>query len=192
MIDSKMSFVRHNLNFRFMKSIILLIIFNLTSLFTFGQYVNGQLIDEQGKAMPFANVYVKESTYGVSSDGNGKFFLELKKGHHTVVFSFIGYETVEEEIDMENKPIKLIVTLKKGATLLNNVEIVADTRDRAKQIMKEVREKSGFYLDQVDNYECKTYLKTSLEKELVKPKKSDTLNFIADSITRNGESSPKK
>ena len=191
MIDSKMSFVRHNLNFRFMKSIILLIIFTLTSLFTFGQYVNGQLIDEQGKAMPFANVYVKESTYGVSSDGNGKFFLELKKGHHTVVFSFIGYETVEEEIDMENKPIKLIVTLKKGATLLNNVEIVADTRDRAKQIMKEVREKSGFYLDQVDNYECKTYLKTSLEKELVKPKKSDTLNFIADSITRNGESSPK-
>ncbi|MBT6438270.1 MAG: carboxypeptidase-like regulatory domain-containing protein, partial [Flavobacteriales bacterium] len=174
-----------------MKNLILLILFTLTSLITFGQYVNGKLVDEQGKALPFANVYIKESTYGVSSDGNGMFFLELEKGSHTIVFSFVGYETVEEKIVIENEPIKLIVTLKRGATLLNNVEIVADTRGRAKQIMKQVREKSRFYLDQVDNYECKTYLKTSLEKELVKPKKSDSLKFIGDSITSVSKTSAK-
>jgi len=174
-----------------MKNLILLILFTLTSLITFGQYVNGKLVDEQGKALPFANVYIKESTYGVSSDGNGNFFLELEKGSHTIVFSFVGYETVEEKIVIENEPIKLIVTLKRGATLLNNVEIVADTRGRAKQIMKQVREKSRFYLDQVDNYECKTYLKTSLEKELVKPKKSDSLKFISDSITSVSKTSAK-
>ena len=57
--------------------------------------------------------------------------------------------------------------------------------------MKQVREKSRFYLDQVDNYECKTYLKTSLEKELVKPKKSDSLKFISDSITSVSKTSAK-
>ncbi|MBL4623873.1 MAG: carboxypeptidase-like regulatory domain-containing protein [Flavobacteriales bacterium] len=165
-----------------MKNLALFLFFTCSSVIAFGQYINGQLIDNQGNAMPFANVYVKESTYGVSTDGSGKFFLELAQGDHVIVFSFVGYETIEELIEMGNEPIKLIVTLKQSATLLNDVEIVADTRDRAKQIMKQVRDKRSYYLGQVENYECKTYLKTSLEKELIKPKKSDTLKLINDSL----------
>jgi hypothetical protein len=175
-----------------MKNLSFFLFFTFSSVLLFGQYITGQLVDEQGNPMPFANVYVKESTYGVSTDGNGKFFLELNAGSHLIAFSFVGYETVEEQIDMGQEPIKLIVMLKTSATLLNDVEIVADTRDRAKQIMKQVRNKRGFYLGQVDNYECKTYLKTSLEKELVKPKKSDSLQFISDSTTGGDGQSAKK
>ena len=168
-----------------MKALTLLLFFTCSSLITFGQYITGQLVDQQGEPLPFANVYVKESTYGVSTDGNGKFFFELEKGNHTIMFSFIGYQTVEEIIEMGSAPIKLIVTLKQSTTLLNDVEIVADTRDRAKQIMKKVRDKRGYYLAQVKNYECKTYLKTSLEKELIKPKKSDSLTIENDTIRKN-------
>ena len=62
----------------------------LISIASNAQYLKGKLIDEKGNPMPYANVYVKESTYGVSTDGNGNYFLELKPGSYIIVFSFVG------------------------------------------------------------------------------------------------------
>jgi hypothetical protein len=159
-----------------MNRILILIILTFITVDAFSSYVKGVVRDENNEALPFSSVYIKNSTYGTAANINGKYFLEVKPGKYTLVFSFIGYETLEKEINITyNKPLVLDVVLKRSPGMINEVEIVADKKDRAKMIMQKVRENRKKYLDAVDNYKCITYLKTSIEKELIKPEKNDSI-----------------
>jgi outer membrane receptor protein involved in Fe transport len=58
----------------------------------------GKLMDKevQGESLPFANVIIKGTSSGTTSDINGLYSLgDLKPGNYSIVFSFIGYETLE-------------------------------------------------------------------------------------------------
>jgi outer membrane receptor protein involved in Fe transport len=48
--------------------------------------------------LPFANVFVKGTTVGVTTDFDGNYTLNVAEGEWTIVFSFIGYETVEKVV----------------------------------------------------------------------------------------------
>lgn len=48
-----------------------------------------------GEALPFANVFIKGTTTGVTTDFDGNYTLNVSEGDVVVVFSFVGYETVE-------------------------------------------------------------------------------------------------
>lgn len=149
--------------------------------------VKGSLTDINNDPIPFASVYVKNTSYGTTTNIKGDYFLELKKGEYEVVFSFIGFKTVEKKITINSskQTIELNVLLLEDIALLTGVEIVAKTRDRAKAIMKEVRAKRSTYLDAIENYSCKTYLKSSLEKEPI-------FKEVIDSISLNDSLVEKK
>ena len=50
----------------------------------------------QGEPLPFANVGIKGTSTGVTTDYDGLYALDgLEPGTYTVVYSFIGYETLE-------------------------------------------------------------------------------------------------
>ena len=58
--------------------------------------IQGTVKDQQGGSLPGVTVLVKGSTIGVSTDGNGKFRLEVASADSLVlVFSFVGMETKE-------------------------------------------------------------------------------------------------
>ena len=58
--------------------------------------IQGTVKDQQGGSLPGVTVLVKGSTIGVSTDGNGKFRLEVASADRLVlVFSFVGMETKE-------------------------------------------------------------------------------------------------
>ena len=66
--------------------------------------LKGQLLDEERKPLPYASVYIKETEWGVSTDSQGLFTLALKKEDvckkdtFTVVYFFLGFQTVERKI----------------------------------------------------------------------------------------------
>ena len=81
-------------------------------LFLFGTSVFGQatgsivgkLIDKEmnDEPLPFANVLIKGTTKGTTSDFDGLYELDgLEPGTYTVVYSFLGYETVELTVTVE-------------------------------------------------------------------------------------------
>lgn len=72
----------------------------LVSLNAFSQNANiiGSLSDKQGE-LPGASVIVKETSAGSITDNNGKFDISVAPGKYTLVFSFIGYKSVERKID---------------------------------------------------------------------------------------------
>lgn len=84
--------------------------------------VQGKLIDGEVnmEPLPFANVVIKKTTIGSSTDLEGKYSLSVAPGDYTVVFSFIGYETIEKNITIkagETKVINQILNASKGLTL---------------------------------------------------------------------------
>ena len=56
--------------------------------------ITGTVIDgDFNEPLPFANILLKETGEGVTSDFDGKYSFELDEGTYTLQFSFVGYET---------------------------------------------------------------------------------------------------
>lgn len=131
------------------------------------QYViKGEVLDEYGKPIPGARVSLENSTYGVPTNMKGNYFLEVEeKGVLVVKFSMLGFETSMDTIEVADKINILNVVLEEKATDLNTVEIYADKKDIAKEVIKHVSDNKKYLDRSFDSYECNTYIKTSLEKE---------------------------
>ncbi|HER40750.1 MAG TPA: carboxypeptidase-like regulatory domain-containing protein, partial [Salinimicrobium catena] len=60
--------------------------------------IAGKLTDKEmnGEPLPFANILIKETTKGATTDMDGLYSLNgLEPGKYTLVFSFVGYKTIE-------------------------------------------------------------------------------------------------
>jgi len=60
--------------------------------------VTGKIVDQNGAPIIGATVIVKGTTTGVSSDMDGNYTIQTT-ANSTLVFSYIGYETVEEQVN---------------------------------------------------------------------------------------------
>lgn len=158
---------------RFYFSVIFIFGFILSSQ---AQTIKGKITNKNGEPLAYASVSVKNTSTGTSTNFKGNYSLELIPGKYTLVYSYIGYQNLEKNIVIRsNKSLTINVILESKSTQLNEIEIVGNPKDRAKEILKNVREKRKFYLNQIESYECKTSLKISLEREIVKIKESDTI-----------------
>ncbi|MCG1034884.1 TonB-dependent receptor [Polaribacter sargassicola] len=73
--------------------------------------LKGLLTDKEtnNEPLPFANVLIKGTAIGVTTDFDGNYTLSVPTGTHIVVFSFLGYKTIEKT-----------VTIKAGETVVVN------------------------------------------------------------------------
>ena len=60
--------------------------------------VKGTVTDETGEPLPGVNVIAKGTTSGAVTDGDGKYSLDVPDNVKTLVFSYIGYVTIEKPI----------------------------------------------------------------------------------------------
>jgi len=70
--------------------------------------VKGVVSDNQSKKpLPFANIGVKGTSFGTTADDEGKFSISLTAGNHTLSFSYLGYNTVVREVELDNEEVDL-------------------------------------------------------------------------------------
>lgn len=151
-----------------MKRFLFIILFVFPSLAAQSAVIKGVITDQNNEPVPYVSVYIKNTTFGVSSNLKGEYFLETKAGSYTIVFSAIGYETQEHEVNTFKTPTLILnINFKESAKELGPLTIYSDKRDIAKEIMGKVRDKRKDYLNAVNNYSCKTYQKILLEKERI-------------------------
>ncbi len=164
-----------------LKGSAILIFVWCTCFLGYGQVVSGKVTDERGTPLTFASVYVKHSTYGVSTDGKGRYFIELSPGMDTLVFSYVGYESQEWILpNHSGQPFHTDITLSAGSVTLAQVEVVANTRSFARAVMKKARKAKDGYRNNIRDYSCETYFKTSLEKKLRKVTEKDSVKMAQD------------
>ena len=98
----------------------------------FAQYdahLTGHVLDERtGEHLPFVNVQVKGTNIGTVTDESGHYFLrDMPIGKQTIVFSYVGYETLELPVTMvEDKTIELKASIREISQQLNSVVVTAN------------------------------------------------------------------
>ncbi|TDD77475.1 TonB-dependent receptor [Flavobacterium caseinilyticum] len=124
----KPSFAHHsNHSQKSLKSIFTFAIL-LFSLTIFSQsIISGKVVDEKGKPVSGANVFIEGTYDGASTTESGDFsFTTTVKGNQTLVVSFLIYETSKTVIDVANFQNKTI-KLRESVTSLDAVVITAGT-----------------------------------------------------------------
>lgn len=116
----------HNYVMTLRKSVILLI---LTLLSIAGQgarnvRIYGYVTDSENTGIELANVYLKDSTIGTSTNRNGYYDLQFRMGDTvTVVFSMLGYVTTEQRIYTTRDVVNINVVLPTDAEALDELEV---------------------------------------------------------------------
>lgn len=88
--------------------------------------VSGVISDKESKNAPlaYANVSLKNTTYAVTTDLDGKYKISAESGNYTLQISFIGYETVEVPITIKaNENLKVNKSIGSGGYTLEDVVI---------------------------------------------------------------------
>ena len=162
------------------KLLFLLLFWGIANHLT-AQQIKGTVNDSHGDPLPFASIYVKNTSLGVSTDVKGRFIFDIDAGDYVFVFSYLGFKSVEKEVSVAlGQIIDIDMVLSENPTELGEVQVVADTRDLGRNIMNKARKKRKKYLQQLKTFQCETYTKMTLDRKLIKPSKSDTLLIVKD------------
>lgn len=108
--------------------IFLAVIISLFSGLVFSQNtISGRVVDQKGKPVLGANIYIDGTYDGATSSETGEFTFETSEsGNKFLIVSFLLFETYKKEIDLSNFKEQLI-QLKEGVNSLDAVVITAGT-----------------------------------------------------------------
>lgn len=124
----------------------------LSIQFAFAQKgkVRGTIFDgANGESFPFANVLVKGTLIGASSDLDGKYTLSLEPGTYDLIYSFVGYTdaTVTGVKVSEGETTLVDITLQESKKMLEAVLITAEQQKNTESSMLKVQKESANVLD---------------------------------------------
>ncbi len=150
--------------------------------------IKGKVTDNKGKALPGASVTLKNTYDGALVDSMGNYAFQTKdQGEQTLIFSIIGYTSVEQSINIGSENITQSVSLKeelnelkavmitagsfaagdnKRGTVLNSIDIAttagsnADITAALKTLpgAQQVGEKEGLFVRGGEGYETKQFI----------------------------------
>src|SRR5690554_2350308 len=81
--------------------LLCLLILVVTGATVHGQSVTGTVVDEAGRTMPGVTVRIEGTTKGAATDVDGRYTIgDIAPGEHTLIFSFVGYESRTESVTL--------------------------------------------------------------------------------------------
>ena len=124
-----------------MKKFLFLVFFVISTV-TIAQQkgtLKGLVTDKEAnnESLPFANVILKETTIGSTTDFDGNYIFQVPVGTHTVIFSFLGYKTIEKTFTIqpgETITINQVLTAEEGVGL-DEVIVRASTSNEKKEAL---------------------------------------------------------
>jgi hypothetical protein len=119
--------------------------------------VSGKITDEKNQALSFSSVLVKGSTQGTNANADGFYSLKLAPGTYELIFQYVGYKKKVEKIIVEGNTIKN-VALSPESYELKEV-VIKDGEDPAYAVIRAAIKKRKYYLNEVNAFTCKAYIK---------------------------------
>ena len=87
--------------------------------------IGGVVTDSDGAPIPYTTVYVEGTTFGTTTDGEGRYRLVVDSGKSDVVVQMLGYATERRALDVEVGYNTLDVTLRPEAMGIEEVVVSA-------------------------------------------------------------------
>ncbi|QNF32014.1 carboxypeptidase-like regulatory domain-containing protein [Adhaeribacter swui] len=119
----------------------------------------GRVTDAQGAGLAYANVYVKNSTVGTTTNEQGYYQLTLVPGTYQVVYQYVGYKARVDTVEISTEPVEHNVTLQPDVYNLNEVVVRASDKDPAYAIMQAAIARRKYHQNEVAAYSCRVYTK---------------------------------
>jgi vitamin B12 transporter len=107
--------------------------------------IKGMVKDNKNNPISGTSISIKDSYDGATSDSAGKYsFKTSEKGQQLLVFSNIGYKTIEQPVKIENASLSIDATLKQEISELTAVVLSAGTFEASD------RKRAATVLDPID------------------------------------------
>jgi len=168
----------------------LLLLFTSISLHSQSK-VSGEVKDEFGDPIAYANVFFKNSNDGTITNENGRFYLETYDTHTSLVFSFVGYKTLEILLSEKNN-FKMNIILEEESASLKEVVIFSGKQSKknnpAIDILKKIwenRRANGvkkFKQYTYNKYEKLEFDLNTIDSALINSRTFRGMEFIFDQV----------
>ena len=123
-------------------ALIALVIFTGFNLNAQTGKIAGTIMDgEFNEPMAFANVLIKNTTKGTTSDFDGKYLIDIEPGSYTLVFSYIGYQTIEISDVLVSGDDDVIVDVTLNTNSLETVVITTTIRKNTESAVLDLQKK---------------------------------------------------
>ncbi len=136
-------------------TIVFLFSLLLSSFASIGQGTLRGIVNEEatGQTVPFATVFITETSGGTTSDLDGAYTLSLPAGSYTVEYSFIGFAslTVSEVEIVDGEVTILDVTLKEESQMLDEIVVTAKQIRNTETAVLTLQKKSANLLDGISS-----------------------------------------
>lgn len=142
---------------RFSAMIILLFAFSVNA-YAQTYEVSGRIIDSKSnKGLEFAAVRLGGTDAGTTSDGEGNYILRLKPGGHTLIVSYIGYNSDTASVFVDDANTVRDIYLSPSELLTESIDVFGE--DPAYEIMRKVISYKKKFREKLSEYEYDAYSK---------------------------------
>jgi len=146
-------------SFKFLFAVLIL---SLWANICTGEVFKGKIVDRDGKPVPYATLYIRELTSGVSADNKGEFRIPLSPGNYSCEVSSLGYKRQKFNFSIENREFFKEIVLEEEVYRLNDVYVKGKNEDRAYSVMRKAIARAPYHRQQVRGYESSVYLKGTM------------------------------
>ncbi|GHA67209.1 DUF5686 and carboxypeptidase regulatory-like domain-containing protein [Pontibacter akesuensis] len=153
-----------------MRHHLLLLLLLLLSLSTQAGTLRGRVTDENGKGLPFASIYIKETASGTGTNDQGLYQLQLSPGTYTLEFKYVGYRAQTETVTIGEGTQELNVQLQPEVLNLKEVVVRAADEDPAYTIMRNAIRLRKYHQNEVNAWSARVYMKSVARMDKVPPK----------------------
>lgn len=136
------------------KRTISFITFFLIAILANAYTLSGKVKTDSQEALPFVSVYLKDAHLGATTDLDGEYAIkDIPAGQHTLVVSYVGYETQTFELNTEKDDTRDF-TLHEQAITLDDVFITPNGESIERFILSQVVKNSQKLSKRVSSFSC--------------------------------------
>jgi hypothetical protein len=139
--------------------------------------VAGKITGDKNDALPFASVLVKGTNLGTNANADGFYALKLQPGTYQLIFQYVGYKKKTETVLVEANTTH-DVNLSPESYELKEV-VIKGGEDPAYAVIRQAIKKRKQYLNEIDAYSCKAYIKGLQRLKNYPEKMAKLINKIA-------------
>ena len=152
--------------------------------------IDGKIIDETEQGLPFATVYIENTTRGTTSNVNGDFVLESNTDEINMVIQFVGYKKKIVRVTRENST-GLTIRMEPEIIQLKEFVVSSNGEDPAYAVIRKAIARRKVYQEEINAFQCDTYLK-GLQAITQKPEKilgftvpvDSGIIYLSESVSR--------
>jgi outer membrane receptor for ferrienterochelin and colicins len=95
----------------------------------------GHVVDQDSNHLPYVTIMLKGTSIGTRTDNTGHFqIVNIKPGKYTVVIRYVGFKTLEKEIELVNgETFELKAELVQGSVVTDQIVVTADRYETERQ-----------------------------------------------------------